>query len=56
MSALRRPVLSSVSSAGLAHAGIRLQPPTSSAMVSQEAAERAAVRDAREDRPRNRAG
>jgi hypothetical protein len=41
---LRRPMLSSVSSAALAHAGIRLQPPTSSAVVSQEAAERAAVR------------
>src|SRR5260370_1516302 len=37
-------MLSSVSSAALAHAGIRLQPPTSSAVVSQEAAERAAVR------------
>lgn len=44
MSALRRPVLSSVSSAALADAGIRLQPPASSAVVSQEAAERAAVR------------
>jgi hypothetical protein len=44
VSALRRPMLSSVSSAALAHAGIRLQPPTSSAVVSQEAAERAAVR------------
>jgi hypothetical protein len=44
VSALRRPVLSSVSSAALAHAGIRLQPPTSSAVVSHEAAERAAVR------------
>jgi hypothetical protein len=37
-------MLSSVSSAALAHAGIRLQPPTSSAVVLQEAAERAAVR------------
>jgi hypothetical protein len=44
VSALRRSMLSSVSSAALAHAGIRLQPPTSSAVVSQEAAERAAVR------------
>lgn len=41
---LRRSMLSSVSSAALAHAGIRLQPPASSAVVSQEAAERAAVR------------
>ena len=39
-------MLSSVSSAALAHTGIRLQPPTSSAVVSQEAAERAAVRAA----------
>ena len=37
-------MLGSVSSAALAIAGIRLQPPTSSAVVSQEAAERAAVR------------
>ena len=37
-------MLSSVSSAALADAGIRLQPPTSSAVMSQEAAERAAVR------------
>lgn len=44
VSALRRRMLSSVSSAALADAGIRLQPPTSSAAVSQEAAERAAVR------------
>lgn len=44
MNALRRPMLSSVSSAALAEAGIRLQPPASSAVVSQEAAERAAVR------------
>src|SRR6266700_6145446 len=36
-------MLRSVSSAALADAGIRLQPPTSSAVVSQEAAERAAV-------------
>jgi hypothetical protein len=39
-------MLGSVSSAALAHAGIWLQPPTSSAVVSQEAAERAAVRAA----------
>lgn len=37
-------MLSSVSSVALADVGIRLQPPTSSAVVSQEAAERAAVR------------
>lgn len=37
-------MLRSVSSAALADAGIRLQPPTGSAVVSQEAAERAAVR------------
>jgi hypothetical protein len=37
-------MLSSVSSAALAHVGIRLQPPASSAVVSQEAAERTAVR------------
>lgn len=37
-------MLSSVSSAALARKGIRLQPPTSSAVASQEAAERAAVR------------
>jgi hypothetical protein len=37
-------MLSSASSAALAGAGIRLQPPTSFAVVSQEAAERAAVR------------
>ncbi len=42
--ALTGPMLSSVSSTALAHTGIRLQPPTSSAVVSQEAAERAAVR------------
>jgi len=37
-------MLSSVSSAALAHTGIRLEPPTSSAVVSQEEAEQAAVR------------
>lgn len=37
-------MLSSVSAAALAQAGIRLQPPTSSAVVSQQAAERTAVR------------
>ena len=37
-------MLSSVSSAALADAGIRLRPPMSSAVVGQEAAERAAVR------------
>jgi hypothetical protein len=37
-------MLSSVSSTALAHTGIRLQPPTSSAVVSQEEAERAAMR------------
>ncbi len=36
-------MLSSVSSTALARTGIRLQPPTSSAVVSREAAERAAV-------------
>ncbi len=37
-------MLSSVSAAALAQAGIRLQPPTSPAVVSQEAAGQAAVR------------
>jgi hypothetical protein len=37
-------MLSSVSATVLAQAGIRLQPPTSSAAVSQEAAEQAALR------------
>jgi hypothetical protein len=37
-------MLSSVSTAALAQHGIRLQPPTSPAVVSQEAAEQAAVR------------
>ena len=39
-----RLMLSSVSAAALAQAGIQLQPPTSSAAVSQEAAEQAALR------------
>jgi hypothetical protein len=39
-------MLSSVSSAALAHVGIRLQPPTGSAVVSQEAAERTATQAA----------
>ena len=42
--ALRRPMLSSVSSAALADMGIGLLPPTSSPLVSQEAAEQAALR------------
>ena len=37
-------MLSSVSAAALAQQGIRLQPPTGSAVVSQEAAKQAAVR------------
>lgn len=37
-------MLSSVSSTSLADMGIRLQPPASSAVVSQEAAEQAALR------------
>lgn len=37
-------MLNSVTSTALASSGIRLQPPTSTAVVSQEAAERAAVR------------
>ena len=38
------PMLSSVSSISLANMGIKLQPPASPAVVSQEAAEQAALR------------